>query len=311
VSSLPLQQPLLRDGDLVLRPPRGDDPDGLRPGVGESPSLSCVVERAGTVAGVVELHLAGRATGRLTWSVVADHRGRGTGLRAVRLLVAHTFADLGLQRVEAYVDSTDVRSLRLAARAGLRREGVVRGHEDGRGESRDRVLLARLAGDPAPTTRDGFRGVLNAALPTKRVIAQGLLGDGHGRVLLCELTYKPDWDLPGGVVERQESPRECVVREVAEELGIRVTAGDLLTVDWLPPWAGWDDACLLTFDLGTVDAAVVEQMVLEPREIAAVHWADPATVGARCRPQVADRLGLLAGPGPVPAFLESGRAPKS
>ena len=285
---------------MCLRP-RGMDPD--------TALVSFDVERGGEVAGTVQVHRTGQGGGQLSWELHADHRGQGTGLRALRLLVAYAFEDLGLWRIEAYVHPDDLRSLRMGSRAGLRREGVVRGREEPDGGHADVVQLARLASDPEPTTRDGFRGVLNAALPTKRVIAQGLLHDGAGRVLLCELTYKPDWDLPGGVVERQESPRDCVVREVAEELGITVVAGELLTVDWLPPWAGWDDACLLTFDLGTVDASVVDAMVLELREIAAVHWADPATVRTRCRPQVAARLALLDSGDGVPLFLHSGRPP--
>ena len=59
------------------------------------------------------------------------------------------------------------------------------------------------------------------------------LGTGH--LLLCELVYKREWDLPGGVVDRHESPAACVVREVREELDLAVSAGPLLAVNWLPP----------------------------------------------------------------------------
>ena len=41
-------------------------------------------------------------------------------------------------------------------------------------------------------------------------------------MLLCQLTYKRDWDLPGGVVEVGESPRLAVAREVEEELGLAI-----------------------------------------------------------------------------------------
>ena len=53
-----------------------------------------------------------------------------------------------------------------------------------------------------------------------------LVRDPAGRVLLCRLTYKQDWDLPGGVVEVGESPQLAVSREVEEELGLNVEAGD-------------------------------------------------------------------------------------
>ena len=37
-----------------------------------------------------------------------------------------------------------------------------------------------------------------------------LIRDTAERVLLCQLTYKQDWDLPGGVVEVGESPQLAV-----------------------------------------------------------------------------------------------------
>ena len=45
-----------------------------------------------------------------------------------------------------------------------------------------------------------------------------LIRSTDGRVLLCQLTYKRDCDLPGGVVEVTESPQLAVAREVKEEL---------------------------------------------------------------------------------------------
>ena len=98
-----------------------------------------------------------------------------------------------------------------------------------------------------------------------------------GHLLLCELVYKREWDLPGGVVDRHESPAACVVREVREELDLSVTAGPLLAVNWLPALHGWGDATVFVFDLGTVDADVVERAHLQQREILGVHWAGPGT----------------------------------
>ena len=55
-----------------------------------------------------------------------------------------------------------------------------------------------------------------------------LVRDPDDRVLMCQLTYKQDWDLPGGVVEVEvESPQVAVSREVSEELGLDIKAGNL------------------------------------------------------------------------------------
>ena len=105
-----------------------------------------------------------------------------------------------------------------------------------------------------PHEPEGFRALLNSFLPRKRAISQMLVRDHDGRVLLCRLTYKQDWDLPGGVVEVGESPQLAVAREVEEELALTIAAGRLLLTDWLPPWSGWDDALCLVFDGGEHDA---------------------------------------------------------
>ena len=65
---------------------------------------------------------------------------------------------------------------------------------------------------------------MNSALPRKRLIAHVLIRDDEGRVLLCETQFKPDWELPGGIVEPGESPRLGAIREVREELGVDLAA---------------------------------------------------------------------------------------
>ena len=125
--------------------------------------------------------------------------------------------------MQARVETDNVAAVRVARRAGLRNEGVVRVALDLGAD--DYALLARLRDDPSPTEHGGFRALLNSFLPRKRVIAQALVRDESGRVLMCHPTYKDDWDLPGGVVEVRESPREAAAREVLEELGLPLPLG--------------------------------------------------------------------------------------
>jgi 8-oxo-dGTP pyrophosphatase MutT (NUDIX family) len=129
------------------------------------------------------------------------------------------------------------------------------------------------------------------------------------RVLMCQLTYKTDWDLPGGVVEVGESPRVAVAREVEEELDLTIDAGALLLTDWLPPWGGWDDALCLVFDGGVHPASIVQQVVPQPREIKTADFLTLAEIDERAADFTARRvraaLASLAGTGP--AYTESGR----
>ena len=269
------------------------------------------IHAGGELVGGVEARRDGEVTS-LSWWLFTGHRGHGYATRAVRLLAEHAIGHLGARRVEAEVDPRNTASLRVATRAGLRREGVRRG-EPGMADAPDQVetvVLARLASDPPTTEPEGFRALLNSFLPRKRAISQLLVRDREGRVLICQLTYKRDWDLPGGVVEVGESPQLAAAREVEEELALELDAGPLLLTDWLPPWSGWDDAVCLVFDGGEHDAGLLDGIEMQPREIRAAEFATAEQVRERCADFTARRIeSALAnlGGGGGPAYVESGR----
>lgn len=215
----------------------------------------------------------------------------------------------GHARVEALVDPDDEAAQRIATWSGLRREGVMRGVTVA-GRTVDRIVYARLATDVPVHEPEGFRALLNSFLPRKRAISQMLIRDRDERVLLCQLTYKQDWDLPGGVVEVGESPQLAVAREVEEELGLQIEPGPLLLTDWLPPWSGWDDALCLVFDGGAHDAAITDSIVRQTREIRAAEFCTPRQARERCADftarRVASALANLSAA--APSYTESGGA---
>ena len=245
--------------------------------------IEYIVEVESTGVGGLTVVDRGDGVAELDWDIADDDdlAGPRITLRALTIAIRHCFDQLGFTRVEARLDPADRQAHRLASRSGMRQEGVARQVEGTDGARRDRIVLARLADDADPQERDGFIATLNAWLPKKRVIAHGLLFDELGRVLLCELTYKREWDLPGGVVESGESPALAVVREIKEELGIDVGEPNLVTINWLPAWRGWDDACQFVFDCGVIESSTVEKMTLQPTEIVAVHWCDAELIATR------------------------------
>jgi RimJ/RimL family protein N-acetyltransferase/8-oxo-dGTP pyrophosphatase MutT (NUDIX family) len=271
------------------------------------------VHAGGRLVGGVEARPDGPVVS-LSWWLFAGDRGQGYAARAVRLLADHALDDLGAKRVEAEIDARNTASLRVASRAGLRREGTRR-VEPGMADAADQtetVVLARLASDRPVTEPEGFRALLNSFLPRKRAISQLIVRDLDGRVLICQLTYKHDWDLPGGVVEVGESPRLAAAREVHEELALDLPAGDLLLTDWLPPWSGWDDAVCLVFDGGAHDSAIAERIHRQEREIRHAEFATAEQVRERCADFTARRIesaltNLAAGGGP--SYVESGGTP--
>ena len=246
----------------------------------------------------VRVTTVGDGVARLEWP-------DGQPIEDVQAAVGAALSDHA--RVEAWVDPDDKSAQRVATWSGLRREGVMRGITV-EGASVDRIVYARLAHDLPAHEPEGFRALLNSFLPRKRAISQMLVRDPDGRVLLCRLTYKQDWDLPGGVVEVGESPQLAVTREVEEELALQIPAGRLLLTDWLPPWSGWDDALCLVFDGGQHQTSILEDMVRQEREIRDAAFLAAEEVRERCADFTARRveaaLANLAAGGP--AYTESG-----
>lgn len=259
-----------------------------------------------------EIAIGQTATSGTVQLILPPHEGGRPALEIpVQEAVQRAFS-AGAERVEVALPVDDRDAIRAVSRAGLRREGLLRGAgRDATGAPVDLVGLARVASDPPISDPLTFNRMLNASLPVKRAIGQALIRNGAGEVLLCQLSYKRFWDLPGGVVDPYESPADAVRREVKEELDVAVSLRGLAAVTWLPPWRGWDDAVLFLFD-ARLDPADEPRIHLEPREIQSLHWCDAATVQERAAAYTArliDQASSALAAGTAPVYLEDGEAP--
>jgi RimJ/RimL family protein N-acetyltransferase len=81
-----------------------------------------------------------------------EHRGRGLGSEAQRLLVEYLFATTLANRLQAITDTRNLAEQRALERIGFRREGVMRGVAFIAGEWRDMVVYGLLRAE-APAAR--------------------------------------------------------------------------------------------------------------------------------------------------------------
>jgi 8-oxo-dGTP pyrophosphatase MutT (NUDIX family) len=131
-----------------------------------------------------------------------------------------------------------------------------------------------------------------ARLTRKRMAAGVLFRDTTGRVLLVEPSYKPNWEIPGGAVEADESPWATATREMVEELGWDRPIGRLLVVDYVRPQDSRPEGVVFVFDGGVLDETDVVGMVFPGAEILSAGLHALPEARAKMKPLLADRIGV-------------------
>lgn len=126
--------------------------------------------------------------------------------------------------------------------------------------------------------------------PKKYLSTGGLFVDEQGRLLLVKPTYKDGWEIPGGVVEADESPMQAFVREIEEELGLTVTPGRLLVLDYKPRGDGPSDSLQLVFLGGTLSPAQVGEIRLQAAELSEYRFVAPEAAVRMLRPTLSRRV---------------------
>ncbi|MFG1637432.1 NUDIX domain-containing protein [Pseudonocardia alni] len=139
---------------------------------------------------------------------------------------------------------------------------------------------------------------------TPRVAAGALFVNPAGRILLVHPTYKDTWDIPGGYVERGESPAAACRREIAEELGLDREPVALLSVDWAPSDKE-GDKLLFVFDCGHLGDDA-ERIRLADDELDRWEWVALDDLESYVIPRLARRLRATASSDA--RYLEHGEA---
>ena len=80
-------------------------------------------------------------------ALAPEHRGKGFGLEAQRLLADYLFSVYPIMRIEASTDITNSAELRALEKAGFTREGVLRKAQWRNGDWHDLVVFSKLRGE--------------------------------------------------------------------------------------------------------------------------------------------------------------------
>lgn len=90
--------------------------------------------------------------------LLAHARGKGLATSALLLVARWSFDALGVRRIGLNADPRNIASIRVAERAGFKREGLLRSWADVNGERVDQVTFSLLPSDLPAVSADGSRG---------------------------------------------------------------------------------------------------------------------------------------------------------
>ena len=106
------------------------------------------VLRNGKLIGFVKLFgIEARSRAEIGYWIGKRHWGNGYGLEAVAAVATFAFDQLGLHRVFAVTDRTNLPSQGLLEKAGFQREGCLREHTWRSAEWRDSLVYGLLRSD--------------------------------------------------------------------------------------------------------------------------------------------------------------------
>ena len=133
------------------------------------------------------------------------------------------------------------------------------------------------------------------SLPTKRMGAGALFRNAQGEVLLVKPSYKDHWEIPGGIVEQNESPRQALIRELFEELSLKFESQDfrLICVEYMEAGHEKTEALMFIFEyVGLVENLSNALIPIDSREILEIQFVEPSQVADKVDHFLASRIAL-------------------
>lgn len=106
-----------------------------------------------------------------------------------------------------------------------------------------------------------------AQLNTVNLASGALIRNESGEVLIVNPSYRDHWLIPGGCVDKDESPIEACRREIGEELGLDLEIGRPLSIEYLARRDYKPEAIHFIFDAGILSADQIESISLCEQEM--------------------------------------------
>lgn len=143
--------------------------------------------------------------------------------------------------------------------------------------------------------------------PKKYMASGALIRNKAGEMLIVHPTYKDRWEIPGGIVEQNESPKAACERELLEELGLDIEVGRLLIVDYSINIYDQENLQFI-FDGGVLTNEQIEVIRLPDDELKQYEFIQPNTDFLAKRDRLGPRVteALKALESNMSAYLEFG-----
>ena len=135
------------------------------------------------------------------------------------------------------------------------------------------MMYERLAEVPAPDLHERFGREIGYV--TAKVGVEVAVVDERGRLLLVRRADDGRWAMVSGYLDPNEHPAEGARREVAEELGLDATIGELVAVFHRPAGDWGPHSLVSVLYLASVDDTEPDLAV---HEVVEARWLDPAEV---------------------------------
>ena len=126
------------------------------------------------------------------------------------------------------------------------------------------------------------------SLPRKRMGPGVIIRNSKGDMLVLKTTYKDHWEIPGGVVEEDESPKQTAEREMLEEVGLAITISLCLVIHYRSAQGKQDENIMFVFDGGILADDI--KFVLDKKEISEARFVSFRDAAPLVGERLASRL---------------------